>query len=250
MDTYGLIGKTLVHSFSKRFFTQKFSDEHTDACYELFEMPTADGLHQLIADRHPLGLNVTIPYKQDVIPMMDRMDETAAEVGAVNTIKFFYQSDGSVKLMGFNTDVIGFSNSLKPLLKPWHTDALVLGTGGASMAVAYVLGKLGIRFRYVSRSGKHGGLTYDQLSPLVMEQHLLIVNCSPVGTFPNVNAAPDIPYQMLTPRHLLFDLVYNPELTLFCKKGQERGAVTRNGLEMLYGQAIASWEIWNRKMSF
>ena len=186
-------------------------------------MPTADGLHQLIADRHPLGLNVTIPYKRDVIPMMDRMDETAAEVGAVNTIKFFLPVRWLCQVDGIQYGCHRLFQFAQTLLKPWHTDALVLGTGGASMAVAYVLGKLGIRFRYVSRSGKHGGLTYDQLSPQVMEQHLLIVNCSPVGTFPNVNAAPDIPYQMLTPRHLLFDLVYNPELTLFCKRDRNGG---------------------------
>lgn len=250
MKTFGLIGKVLVHSFSKNFFSKKFADESIDAHYELFEMPSADGLKSLIDSQKPSGLNVTIPYKQDVIPMMDRMDETAAKIGAVNTIKFFYLPDGSVKLMGFNTDVIGFENSLKPLLRPCHTQALILGTGGASKAVAYVLDKLGIQFKYVSRTAKNGGFAYEDLDQNVMQQYKLIVNCSPVGTFPDVDKAPAIPYQFVTPQHLLYDLVYNPELTMFCKLGQERGAVTKNGLEMLHGQAIASWEIWNRKMDF
>lgn len=250
MSTFGLIGKVLVHSFSKKFFTEKFANEQIDSKYELFEMPSADGLKQLIADQHPMGLNVTIPYKQDVIPMMDKLDETAAKIGAVNTIKFFYQPDGSYKLMGFNTDVIGFENSLKPLLQPWHTKSLVLGTGGASKAVAYVLEKLGIAFKYVSRTSKNGGLSYGDLNAEVLAEYTVIVNCSPVGTFPNVDEAPNIPYQFVSNRHLLYDLVYNPKLTKFCQLGQERGAITKNGLEMLHGQAIASWEIWNRQMNF
>lgn len=250
MATFGLIGKVLVHSFSKKFFTEKFANENIDSKYELFEMPSADGLKQLISDQHPMGLNVTIPYKQDVIPFMDKLDETAAKIGAVNTIKFFYQPDGSYKLMGFNTDVIGFENSLKPLLQPWHTKALVLGTGGASKAVAYVLDKLGIEFKYVSRTSKNGGFAYEDLNADVLAEYTVVVNCSPVGTFPNVDEAPNLPYQYITNRHLLYDLVYNPELTKFCQLGQEHGAITKNGLEMLHGQAIASWEIWNRKMDF
>ena len=250
MRTFGLIGKVLVHSFSKKFFTEKFANENIDAKYELFEMPSADNLKSLIADVKPSGLNVTIPYKQDVIPMMDKMDKTAAEIGAVNTIKFFYQPDGSVKTMGFNTDVIGFSRSLQPLLKPYHKKALILGTGGASKAVAYVLGQLGIQFRYVSRTAKNDGFTYEQLNRDIMNEYLLIVNCSPVGTFPDIDKAPDIPYQFVTDRHLLYDLVYNPEVTKFCQLGKEHGATVKNGLEMLHGQAIASWEIWNRNMDF
>ena len=250
MRTFGLIGKVLVHSFSKKFFTEKFANENIDAKYELFEMPSADNLKSLIADVKPSGLNVTIPYKQDVIPMMDKMDKTAAEIGAVNTIKFFYQPDGSVKTMGFNTDVIGFSRSLQPLLKPYHKKALILGTGGASKAVAYVLGQLGIQFRYVSRTAKNDGFTYEQLNRDIMNEYLLIVNCSPVGTFPDIDKAPDIPYQFVTDRHLLYDLVYNPEVTKFCQLGKEHGATVKNGLEMLHGQAMASWEIWNRNMDF
>ena len=250
MRTFGLIGKVLVHSFSKKFFTEKFANENIDAKYELFEMPSADNLKSLIADVKPSGLNVTIPYKQDVIPMMDKMDKTAAEIGAVNTIKFFYQPDGSVKTMGFNTDVIGFSRSLQPLLKPYHKKALILGTGGASKAVAYVLGQLGIQFRYVSRTAKNDGFTYEQLNRDIMNEYLLIVNCSPVGTFPDIDKAPDIPYQFVTDRHLLYDLVYNPEVTKFCQLGKEHGAIVKNGLEMLHGQAMASWEIWNRNMDF
>lgn len=238
----------LVHSFSKKFFTEKFANENIASRYELFEMPSAEGLKELIATQHPMGLNVTIPYKQDVIPMMDRLDETAAQIGAVNTIKFFYQPDGSCKLMGFNTDCIGFENSLVPLLQPWHKRALVLGTGGASKAVAYVLGKLGIHFKYVSRTSKNGGFCYEDLSEDVMREYTLVINCSPVGTFPNVEDAPNIPYQFVSNRHYLYDLVYNPEVTKFCQLGSERGAVTKNGLEMLHGQALASWEIWNRKM--
>lgn len=250
MATFGLIGKVLVHSFSKKFFTEKFANENIDSKYELFEMPSADGLKQLIADQYPMGLNVTIPYKQDVIPFMDKLDETAAKIGAVNTIKFFYQPDGSYKLMGFNTDVIGFENSFKPLLKPWHTKALVLGTGGASMAVAYVLDKLGIEYKYVSRTRKNGGFSYEDLDEKVMAEYTIVINCSPVGTFPNVDEAPNLPYEFVTDRHYLYDLVYNPEVTKFCALGREHGAIAKNGLEMLHGQAIASWEIWNRKMDF
>lgn len=250
MKTFGLIGKVLVHSFSKNFFTEKFSREQIDARYELFEMPSADGLKELIAKEHPYGLNVTIPYKLDVIPMMDKMDEAAAAIGAVNTIKFFYQPDGSVRLMGFNTDVIGFSNSIKPLLKPCHTKALVLGTGGASKAIVYALHKFGIDYKYVSRTGKNDGFSYEQLTPEVMAEYKLIINCSPVGTFPKVDEAPAIPYECLTADHLLYDLVYNPDVTLFMQKGKEHGATVKNGLEMLHGQAIASWEIWNREMDF
>lgn len=250
MATFGLIGKVLVHSFSKKFFTEKFAAEGIASKYELFEMPSAEGLKQLIADQHPMGLNVTIPFKQDVIPFMDKLDDTAAKVGAVNTIKFFYQLDGSYKLMGFNTDVIGFENSFKPLLKPWHTKALILGTGGASMAVAYVLDKLGVGYTYVSRTRKNGGLSYEDLNASVMAEYTVIINCSPVGTFPKVDDAPCIPYQFVTDRHYLYDLVYNPEVTRFCALGRERGAVAKNGLEMLHGQAVASWEIWNREMDF
>lgn len=246
MKTYGLIGKVLVHSFSKKFFTEKFAQEGIDAQYELFEMPSAEGLRQLIAEKHPSGLNVTIPYKLDVIPMMDQLDETAAEIGAVNTIKFFYGEDGTYKLMGFNTDTIGFTNSLKPLLQPWHKKALILGTGGASLAIAYSLRKLGIEYKYVSRSGKNGGLTYDHLTEEVMNEYTLIINCSPVGTFPKVDEAPAIPYQFVTGKHLLYDLVYNPEVTTFMRLGSQRGATVKSGLEMLHGQAVASWEIWNR----
>ncbi len=250
MITFGLIGKVLVHSFSKKFFTEKFSRENMEATYELFEMPSASELPVLIQNQHPMGLNVTIPFKQDVLPFMDALDPTAAKIGAVNTIKFFYEPDGNYRLKGFNTDVIGFENSLKPLLQPWHKQALILGTGGASLAVAYVLEKLGIAFKYVSRTGKNGGFTYEQLTPEVLRSYLLVVNCSPVGTFPNIHQCPALPYEALTPQHLLFDLVYNPELTLFCEKGQQQGAVTQNGLQMLVGQALASWKIWNSKEKF
>lgn len=244
MRKFGLIGKTLVHSFSKKYFTEKFEREAVDANYELYSMANVDSLRQFVQEHSLCGLNVTIPYKQDVIPLLDEIDSEAQMVGAVNVIKIEREGD-RLCLKGFNTDVVGFRNSLKPLLKPWHTSALVLGTGGASKAVLYVLENLGIAARCVSRQKREGMLTYETLDADVMRRNTLIVNTTPLGTFPNVDTCPDIPYRLLTEKHLLFDLVYNPEQTLFMKKGLQNGAAVKNGYEMLVGQAEASWRIWN-----
>lgn len=243
MDRYGIIGFPLGHSFSRAFFTEKFQKEHIDAEYVNFEIPSAHLLPEIIrSNPHLRGLNVTLPYKEAVIPMLDSMSDEAREIGAVNVIQV---REGRLK--GFNSDIIGFMGSLRPLLKPWHQHALVLGTGGASRAIRVGLERLGLDWTYVSRTAAEGRLTYAALTPEVMEHFQVIVNCSPVGMFPKVDACPDIPYHLLSPRHLLYDLVYNPEETLFLKRGAQQGATIKNGLEMLHLQALASWEFWNER---
>lgn len=241
MDKYGIIGYPLGHSFSRAFFTEKFQREHIDAEYVNFEIPSADMLPGIVqANPNLRGLNVTLPYKEAVIPMLDELSDEAKEIGAVNVIRV---RDGRLK--GFNSDIIGFMDSIRPLLKPWHQHALVLGTGGASRAIRVGLQRLGIEWTYVSRTPAPGRLTYADLTSELMEHYQVIVNCSPVGMFPHVDACPDIPYQLLTGRHLLYDLVYNPQETLFLKRGAEHGAAVKNGLEMLHLQALASWRFWN-----
>lgn len=241
MDKYGIIGYPLGHSFSRAFFTEKFQREHIDAEYVNFEIPSADMLPGIVqANPNLRGLNVTLPHKEAVIPMLDELSDEAKEIGAVNVIRV---RDGRLK--GFNSDIIGFMDSIRPLLKPWHRHALVLGTGGASRAIRVGLQRLGIEWTYVSRTSAPGRLTYSELTPQLMEHYQVIVNCSPVGMFPRVDACPDIPYQLLTGRHLLYDLVYNPQETLFLKRGAEHGAAVKNGLEMLHLQALASWRFWN-----
>ncbi|MBO4451310.1 MAG: shikimate dehydrogenase [Bacteroidaceae bacterium] len=250
MNRYGLIGKTLGHSFSQRYFTEKFAREGINAHYDNYEMPSADGVVELIASTPDLvGLNVTIPYKKDVIPLLRSLDPDAEAIGAVNVIRIR-------DMRGFNTDVIGFRESIRPLLQSHHTHALVLGTGGASLAVIHGLLQLGIEPMSVSRHTAPSSsltanrspltvITYDDLDAQVMNEYKVIVNCTPLGTFPNVDECAPIPYHLLTPDHLLFDLVYNPEETLFLRKGREQGAATKNGYEMLLRQAEAAWEIWN-----
>lgn len=241
MDKYGIIGYPLGHSFSRAFFTEKFQREHIDAEYVNFEIPSADMLPGIVqANPNLRGLNVTLPHKEAVIPMLDELSDEAKEIGAVNVIRV---RDGRLK--GFNSDIIGFMDSIRPLLRPWHQHALVLGTGGASRAIRVGLQRLGIEWTYVSRTPAPGRLTYADLTPEFMEHYQVIVNCSPVGMFPHVDACPDIPYQLLTDRHLLYDLVYNPQETLFLKRGAEYGAAVKNGLEMLHLQALASWRFWN-----
>ena len=243
MDRYGIIGFPLGHSFSRAFFTEKFQKEHIDAEYVNFEIPSAHLLPEIVrSNPHLRGLNVTLPYKEAVIPMLDSMSDEAREIGAVNVIQV---REGRLK--GFNSDIIGFMDSLRPLLKPLHQHALVLGTGGASRAIRVGLERLGLDWTYVSRTAAEGRLTYAALTPEVMEHYQVIVNCSPVGMFPKVDACPDIPYHLLSPRHLLYDLVYNPEETLFLKRGAQQGATIKNGLEMLHLQALASWEFWNER---
>jgi len=246
MEIYGLIGKTLGHSFSKRYFTEKFETEGIAARYELFELPDISHFPLLVANNRFSGLNVTIPYKEKIIPFLDELDPVAQEVGAINTIRFIRSEDHTI-LKGYNTDVIGFTNSFAPLLQPQHQRALILGTGGASKAVAYALKTLNIDYRFVSREPSEETYSYQQLTKEIIEAHKIIINCTPVGTFPNVDVAPGIPYQYLTSEHLLYDLIYNPEKTLFMRLGEDRGATTKSGLDMLYGQAIAAWVIWNEK---
>ena len=239
---FGLIGKTLKHSFSKNYFKEKFhSDNIQDAYYDLYELPTIDAFTQLIESKNFSGLNVTIPYKQEVIPYLDELDITASEIQAVNTILF---KEG--KLIGFNTDVIGFRTAIKKLIGRKKVEkAMILGTGGASKAILYVLRELGIKSTIVSRTT--GDITYDQLDRSIIKDHRLIINCTPLGTYPNVNNAPPIEYKYLNKKHLLFDLVYNPEKTLFLNHGIEKNCFTMNGMKMLIGQAEASWTIWNTK---
>lgn len=241
MTEYGLIGKILSHSFSADFFNAKFAAEGIDARYELMQIPDIAELPELIRQHPDLrGLNVTIPFKQEVIPFLDSLSEQASEIGAVNVIQF---ADG--RLIGHNSDVFGFMESIRPLLPVDARKALVLGTGGASRAVHYGLRQLGLETVAVSRSPRSGCITYADISPELMDESLVIVNCTPLGTFPNTEVCADIPYDLLTPRHLLYDLVYNPERTLFLRKGETQGARVKNGLEMLHLQAIKAWEIWN-----
>lgn len=241
MTKYGIIGYPLGHSFSKGFFTEKFARESIDAQYLNFEIPDVAMLPDVLRNNPELrGLNVTLPHKQAVILLLDEMSKEAKEIGAVNVIRV-----RNGKLKGFNSDIIGFTNSIKPLLMPHHKKALILGTGGASKAICVGLNRLGIEWTYVSRSPREGMITYEDITAETLQAYTVIVNCSPVGMFPNVAQAPEIPYDCLSDKHLLFDLVYNPEETLFMKKGREQGATVKNGLEMLHLQAIASWDFWN-----
>lgn len=245
MQRYGLIGKKLGHSFSKRYFTEKFSHEGiSGAVYELYELPTIAELPKLLQQEPELvGLNVTVPYKEEVIPYLDELDEAAARIGAVNTIKI---TAGKTK--GYNTDYIGFRTSLERFY-PATTQkgkALVLGSGGAAKAVCAALQDLGINYTILSRSPQPGQLTYNELTPAHLQQFQLIINTTPLGMCPDTEKCPDLPYKALLPSHYLYDLVYNPEDTLFLKKGQTAGAQTINGLEMLYGQAEAAWQIWQK----
>ena len=239
MRSFGLIGRTLGHSFSQRYFTEKFRREGIDAQYRNYEMPDVSGVRPLIESVPDLcGLNVTIPYKRDVIPLLSSLSHEAHDIGAVNVVRIR-------DMRGFNTDVVGFRESLRPLLQPHHTRALVLGTGGASAAVKHGLHQLGIATQSVSRTPTVDTITYTDLDAEMMKRHTVIVNCTPLGTYPDTHACPDIPYHMLTPRHLLFDLVYNPSETLFLRRGREQGATITNGYQMLILQAEAAWKIWN-----
>lgn len=246
MKKYGLIGFPLTHSFSKRFFTEKFEKENVDASYENFEIEEISWFPEVVRNNPELiGLNVTIPHKQGVIPFLDELDEAAEKVGAVNTVKISRQGE-HIHLKGFNTDTWGFETTLKPLLKSHHTKALILGTGGASKAIKYVLNKLGIGFISASiEELQENEIRYEDIDEKMLAERLLIINATPLGTYPKVETFPPIPYEFLTEKHLLFDLVYNPETTQFMEKGKNKGAVVKNGYEMLVQQALKSYEIWN-----
>lgn len=240
MRHYGLIGYPLGHSFSEQYFTEKFAKEHVSANYKLFELSDVVKFRNLLSNNDLSGLNVTIPYKGTIMDYLDELDETARLVGAVNTIKFC--PNGHLK--GYNTDVIGFEQTLRPILKSYHQKALVLGTGGASKAVAFVLRQLNIDFKFVSRTKTIDCLAYSDLSQTIMSEYLLIVNTTPLGMFPNIHTKPPIPYQWLSDQYLLYDLVYNPLKTEFLQAGEEYGATVQNGLPMLRAQAEASYLIW------
>lgn len=246
MKKYGLIGFPLTHSFSKRYFTEKFESESIDSTYDNFEIDNISKFPEIIKNNPELiGLNVTIPYKEQVIPFLDDLNESAKEIGAVNTVKIIRNGSG-VYLKGFNTDTFGFETSLKPLLKPHHKKALILGTGGASKALKYVLNNLGIDFVSASiEELKENEIRYEEIDKEMMKERLLIINATPLGTYPKVETYPNIPYLYLSEKHLLFDLVYNPEISAFLRKGIDMGATTKNGYEMLLLQAKKSYEIWN-----
>ena len=242
MTRFGLIGYPLSHSFSRKYFTEKFEKEGlTDHIYDLFPIPSIEELPNVLTGNKDLaGLNVTIPYKQQVIRFLNDSNIPAG-VEACNCIKI---ENG--KLTGNNTDIIGFEKSFKVLLKPHHKKALVLGNGGATAAVIYVLKKLGIDFGIVSRKIHAGStLTYGDLTEKIVRENTVIINTTPLGTFPDLNKSAPIPYDAITTDHYLFDLIYNPEKTLFLKKGEEKGATVKNGYEMLVIQAEESWKIWN-----
>jgi shikimate dehydrogenase len=248
MRTFGLIGYPLSHSFSQGYFTKKFSDENIqDAEYRNFSLENISQFPALV-ETHPdlCGLNVTIPYKRDIIPYLDGLHRTAREVNAVNTIKFVRDTNDRIKLIGYNTDVYGFELTIKPFLTSAHRNALILGTGGASKAVVYVLHKLGMQCCYVSRkAGDRIYKSYDQLTIDDIVDFQVIVNTSPVGMYPKEDDCPLIPYQGITAGHILYDLIYNPAETQFLQKGKEQGAKIINGLEMLHLQAQKAWNIWN-----
>jgi shikimate dehydrogenase len=247
MKIYGLIGYPLSHSFSATYFNDKFHIEKIEGCLYLnFPIETIEELTQLLSEYNDLkGLNVTIPYKEQVIKYIDKIDDTARSIGAVNTIKIKRIKD-SIKLSGYNTDAYGFEQSILPHLKDTHKKALILGTGGASKAIAYVFDRLQIEYIFVSRNPRMDNhISYPSLNNRLMDECRIIVNTSPVGTYPDVDRCPYIPYEYITGNHLVYDLIYNPEISKLLKKASERGAKVLNGLLMLHLQAEKAWEIWN-----
>lgn len=245
---FGLVGFPLGHSFSQNFFNQKFEAEKIDAHYVNFELDNIAKIEDvLLTNPNLAGFNVTIPYKLDIFKYLDAIDPAAKAIGAVNVVKIFRQPDGSRSLKGYNSDYIGFSDSIAPMLKKdVHTKALVLGTGGASKAVTYALSQLGIESQLVSRNKRPDTITYAELTPELLDEYKVIVNTTPLGMYPHVDECPPIPYSALTPDHVCYDLLYNPDTTLFMKRASEMGAQTKNGLEMLLLQAFVSWNIWNK----
>ncbi|MEN8138576.1 MAG: shikimate dehydrogenase [Bacteroidota bacterium] len=244
MREFGLIGRNISYSFSEGYFTKKFEELGiTDCKYSTFDLKEISDLKELLESKPNLkGFNITIPYKEDVLAFLDDIDESAKSIKAVNTVII---ENG--KLIGYNTDTFGFKTSIKPFFEPQHRKALILGTGGAAKAIAFVLKELGVDFFFVSRNPKKDDeVAYSDLTEQAIKNFPFIINCSPVGTYPDVDSAPGIPYEGITSGHLLYDLVYNPEETKFLKNGKERGAATVNGLSMLHHQAEEAWRIWNR----
>ena len=243
MKTYGLIGKNIDYSFSRTYFNQKFLSGKIEATYRNFDLADISEFPKLLKETGDIkGFNVTIPYKETILPYLDEIEDTAKEIGAVNTIKIGKNG----KLIGYNSDFFGFTEALKLYLKAHHTKALILGTGGASKAVSYALQKLGIEFSYVSRSKSSCNFIYSDLSPAIMDKYNLIINCTPLGTFPNLEQYPPIPTQFLNSKHLVFDLIYNPSHTKLMKLALNQNAKVTNGLAMLEFQAEKAWEIWNQ----
>jgi shikimate dehydrogenase len=244
MDIYGLIGYPLGHSFSISYFNEKFQNENINARYVNFEIPNIEDLREVLDSNPDLkGLNVTIPYKQKVIPYLDEVSPEARAIGAVNVIRIT-RKGRNVKLKGFNSDVIGFTQSIEPLLEKCHKKALILGTGGASKAIDYGLRSLGLETVFVSRYQRPDTIQYEKITPDDIREYNVIVNCTPLGMYPKVDTCPNLPYEAMDRFTLLYDLIYNPDETLFMKRGLTRGATVKNGLEMLLLQAFASWEFW------
>jgi shikimate dehydrogenase len=241
---FGLIGKNIDYSFSKKYFTEKFALGALDDCtYENFDLQSIEEFPAIIANNPGLkGLNVTIPYKEAIIPYLNKLSTNAAQIGAVNVIRFTKKGN----LKGYNSDYYGFMKSLEPLLQPHHKKALILGTGGAAKAVSFALDKLGILYTFVTREEKEGMIDYNRINATTFDNHQIIINCTPIGTVPNTKEFPPIPYNFFTERHIAFDLIYNPEETQFLKKAKKKGAVTKNGYEMLVLQAEKAWKIWNK----
>ena len=248
MDKYGLIGFPLGHSFSISYFNQKFQDEGIDAIYENYEISTIDALDEILSSNPNLrGLNVTIPYKEKVMPYLDHISPEARAIGAVNVIKVIHEGN-DVILKGYNSDVIGFTKSIEPMLdSKWHKKALILGTGGASKAIDFGLRNLGLETVFVRRFERQGTIQYQNITPEIIREYNVIVNCTPLGMYPKTEVCPNLPYEAMDSHTILYDLIYNPDETLFMKRGAEYGAQTKNGLEMLLLQAFASWEFWHEK---
>ncbi len=241
MQRFGLIGFPLTHSFSQKYFTEKFVELGlNDYVYENFPLENIEGLVAILKDPSLRGFNITIPYKKQVIPFLSASSDVVAKIGACNCIQI---KDG--QLIGYNTDVVGFEQSLLPFLKPNHTKALVFGTGGASAAVVFVFEKLNIPFQFVSRSASDKAIPYERIDEAILSTHHLLINTTPLGMYPNIEQCPDIPYDLMGPQHHLYDLIYNPAQTKFLEKGALQGASTQNGQEMLILQAEESWRIWN-----
>lgn len=247
MDKYGLIGYPLGHSFSISYFNQKFEDEGINAQYVNFEIPNIDSLPEVLASNPNLvGFNITIPYKEKVIPFLDHVSPEARAIGAVNVVRVVHEGKKTL-LKGYNSDVIGFTQSIEPMLERYHKKALVLGTGGASKAISFGLRHLGLETISVSRYERPGTIQYDKITPEIIKEYNVVVNCTPLGMYPKTDACPDLPYEAMDNHTILYDLIYNPDETLFMKRGAEYGAQTKNGLEMLLLQAFASWEFWHGK---